>query len=696
MSAKPEIVVADDASTSGHRPISSSPLEWPATKKPTTCIENKNENDDDEPLHHKQKDNNPSTPASLCCCVSLSRMTTTTAPLLGCYRSPLKCRDAMIALFLDSSGSSCWSVLLQGYGSIATIVALLTLLAVGLIVVLMLQSLVPRSLSTNSSHKRNSATAMKKKKKKRNHASSSRRPRIRQQPYCWKLDPVSAVSSQSSVISSHGGMETLGPSIAAVSSPTEEKVAVLMERPESTELVNQGQGNDQELLDSGCIETNSMEDTTFGTNRDELSTTKETTVPPPQKEGRRRSKNKHSCTATVDTDEVSSCSTSVVSSAPTAISTSEQSGMTSKSDDTPKEGKQVSKRRIKSKRAKKRKGVHKTMPDSSPQHSNVTTTVEAPKLNNRWQEPHRDESTAVGSNNNNSFGRNNRLYSQRHSKNHGRNGNTPSNRKNHSWRSSPHRTKRVSDSPSYSAPSPQSTTTNNNAIQQQQQQQQQHSTTPTTNNNRFHSSLSLDQLDTSREKSDMANCLYQAGLVDTVVLSLLSSVDNVDTLKTLSNSQFHQLGVSPEEQARIRWLLDLRKQSRTGQQQQQHSTLRSSTAALPPPPGLSLESVIHNNNNDANNNTTTTMSPTDGTTIVHSPAVVQTPSPYNPFATSFYPTDNPFAVQPQSSFRTVPIMTTTTTESFPSTMNTAQKDERRIEAELQELGGQMVGSILDY
>ena len=153
-------------------------------------------------------------------------------------------------------------------------------------------------------------------------------------------------------------------------------------------------------------------------------------------------------------------------------------------------------------------------------------------------------------------------------------------------------------------------------------------------------------------KMELAGFLAQVGLVGTACADLLEDLDDVDALSRLSEAQFELYNVAPDTKVRIDLLLEARARSRM---------------AIRPPPGLTA------------NESPLLMSPPR---LNHA---VEKPPPGYPS-----PHDARFGTN-------VPSLSLLSSYDGSSHVGTEDDEENsRIEAELQELGGQMVGSILDF
>ena len=152
-------------------------------------------------------------------------------------------------------------------------------------------------------------------------------------------------------------------------------------------------------------------------------------------------------------------------------------------------------------------------------------------------------------------------------------------------------------------------------------------------------------------KIELAGFLAQVGLMGSDCADLLATVEDVDTLGRFTDAQYRSYGVSREKQTQIAWMLEQRRRSRAEQ-------LRLWTAPplVRPPPGLATTTSSYDH--------------------------------LNPFSGSF-------GEQPTSRNLLIP---TASSPLFAQRAMTAveAEEESRIEVELQELGGQMVGSVLDF
>jgi hypothetical protein len=165
-------------------------------------------------------------------------------------------------------------------------------------------------------------------------------------------------------------------------------------------------------------------------------------------------------------------------------------------------------------------------------------------------------------------------------------------------------------------------------------------------------------------KIELAEFLAQVGLVGTVCSDLLEDLDDVDALSRLSDAQLELYNVTPEKMARINWMLGARDACSSP------TTFSSAHAAsrIRPPPGLIAKS------NDP-------LSPSRlNQAVGHDARELRLR----------YRTDVGFG---QSGTK---LELPSLLQSYNVSTNSLYDEEDQIEAELQELGGQMVGSILDF
>jgi len=156
-------------------------------------------------------------------------------------------------------------------------------------------------------------------------------------------------------------------------------------------------------------------------------------------------------------------------------------------------------------------------------------------------------------------------------------------------------------------------------------------------------------------KMELAGFLAQVGLMGPDCADLLRNANSVDSLERLTDAQYRLYGVSADKQAEILWMLEVRRRSR----ENPRPWNRTPIGVVRPPPGLSDYRCAN-------------------------PFSVPSPPPFA--AMNQEPSQNLF-VPPATS----PLF------AHHQTMNAAEaEEESRIEAELQELGGQMVGSVLDF
>jgi hypothetical protein len=160
------------------------------------------------------------------------------------------------------------------------------------------------------------------------------------------------------------------------------------------------------------------------------------------------------------------------------------------------------------------------------------------------------------------------------------------------------------------------------------------------------------------EKLELAAFITRVGLVGTVASDLLEDFDNVDALSRLSDAQFELYNVTPINQARINVML--------------HSRARDGSSGcnptIRPPPGLGVK------------NDRLLLSPPR---LNHGYDVRRSNFEYN------------VGLSHQSLGGTN-LQLPSLLQSCNLSNNGLYDEEDQIEAELQKLGGQMVGSILDF
>jgi hypothetical protein len=159
------------------------------------------------------------------------------------------------------------------------------------------------------------------------------------------------------------------------------------------------------------------------------------------------------------------------------------------------------------------------------------------------------------------------------------------------------------------------------------------------------------------EKLGLATFLAHVGLVGTVASDLLEDFDNVDALSRLSDAQFELYNVTPDKKARIDIMLHARTR---GGSSVYHPPIR-------PPPGLGSK------------NDQLLLSPPR---LNHGYDARESNFGYN------------VGLSHQSLGGTN-LQLPSLLQSYNVSNNSLYDEEDQIEAELQELGGQMVGSILD-
>lgn len=174
-------------------------------------------------------------------------------------------------------------------------------------------------------------------------------------------------------------------------------------------------------------------------------------------------------------------------------------------------------------------------------------------------------------------------------------------------------------------------------------------------------------------KIELAAFLAQVGLVGTVCSDLLEDLDDVDALSRLSDAQFELYNVTPDKMARINWMLA----ARDGYGGCSATSYSSAHPAAPirPPPGLAAK----------NSDDPLRLSP---------PRLNQSVGHDDARELNFgYRSDGGFG---QSLGRSKQLQLPSLLQSYNVSNNSLCDEEDQIEAELQELGGQMVGSILDF
>ena len=165
---------------------------------------------------------------------------------------------------------------------------------------------------------------------------------------------------------------------------------------------------------------------------------------------------------------------------------------------------------------------------------------------------------------------------------------------------------------------------------------------------------SLDGSQSTRKKLELGAFLASVGIFGDDAAALIANVLDIDCLEYLSDTQFLLYGISAEKQAHLGQLLEQRRHGRLLQNQ------------IRPPPGLS---PIHDE---------------PPTLFGGSPHRSGAPLPMNlssqlsSIPTTRYLSSHPFAYDETQ---------------YPGLLD---DEESRIEAELQELGGKMIGSVLDF
>jgi hypothetical protein len=180
-------------------------------------------------------------------------------------------------------------------------------------------------------------------------------------------------------------------------------------------------------------------------------------------------------------------------------------------------------------------------------------------------------------------------------------------------------------------------------------------------------------------KVELAAFLARVGLVGTVCSDLVEALDNVDALYRLSDAQFEIYNVSSDQKLRVDMMLEARRRARV-----EAAFASSPRSSVRPPPGLMAPTV---------NQSATLLSPPRLNPATYS-SESDIPS-VGYMATSR--TDIDFGSSPpmggEIQTLQVPSLSSFSTYQGPSN---GSRDDEEIEAELQELGGQMIGSVLDF
>lgn len=185
-------------------------------------------------------------------------------------------------------------------------------------------------------------------------------------------------------------------------------------------------------------------------------------------------------------------------------------------------------------------------------------------------------------------------------------------------------------------------------------------------------------------KKELAAFLARAGVAGTACEDLVEALDHVDALYKLSDAQFELYNVSPDQKLRIDMLLEARRRAR--QELTRSPTATSPATPIRPPPGLTAPS----------SNAENYLQPT---TALSSPPRLHTQvsyttsdsSPSCGYMTQTTRTDVDFGGTPQ-----IPSLSHAPFYGNAGNNSLYEQDDEEIEAELQELGGQMVGSVLDF
>jgi hypothetical protein len=209
-----------------------------------------------------------------------------------------------------------------------------------------------------------------------------------------------------------------------------------------------------------------------------------------------------------------------------------------------------------------------------------------------------------------------------------------------------------------------------------------HSATQMGQTNMFFNSSNFDASESNRitsGKVELAAFLARVGLVGTVCSDLVEALDNVDALYRLSDAQFEIYNVSSDQKLRVDMMLEARRRARV-----EAAFASSPRSSVRPPPGLMAPTV---------NQSATLLSPPRLNPATYS-SESDIPS-VGYMATSRTDIDfgrsSPMGGGSQT--LQVPSLSSFSTYQGPSN---GSRDDEEIEAELQELGGQMIGSVLDF
>lgn len=166
----------------------------------------------------------------------------------------------------------------------------------------------------------------------------------------------------------------------------------------------------------------------------------------------------------------------------------------------------------------------------------------------------------------------------------------------------------------------------------------------------YGSTYSPDVFQTTQKKTELGSFIATVGIVGDDAAALVANVPDIDGLASLSDIQFQLYGVGADKQAQLGRLLEQR--------------LGHPSCNIRPPPGLSL---IHDEPPTLFGSPNRTSPPN----LNLSRPVLKPPS-------TRYLASHPFAYDENQ---------------YEGAMD---EEESRIEAELQELGGKMIGSVLDF
>lgn len=196
--------------------------------------------------------------------------------------------------------------------------------------------------------------------------------------------------------------------------------------------------------------------------------------------------------------------------------------------------------------------------------------------------------------------------------------------------------------------------------------------------------LGNSRRDTPR-KMELASFLSRVGISGNVLEDLVEALDGVDSLYKLSDAQFELYNVSPDKKLRIEILLQDRRRARMGP-----SSPGASPGAIRPPPGLTSPAGVVNSGPQA-------VAFASPPRLINQATYASSETRPSPGYSTAGRTDVDFGRSPSLSGSNSQIPPLSLLSSYEGSKNSVyEQGDEEIEAELQELGGQMVGSILDF